>query len=226
MRGRELESAGARLTEVGEEHARLAQQRHAVLRRQAEAQARALELRHQLGDREVRLSQAEERLADLAAQHDELTKAVTEGTERRRALQAAVEVERRSVEEARAALQQAQQDEVNAGRELADSRADADRVQQWLGQQRAEMQRVTVRLEALDRLHADGAGMYAGVRAVMQARRVISTVRPGRSRRWCVCRHFERAIEAALGVAGPGCCRSDLGRCSEGDRLPQEKARR
>ncbi len=201
LRGRELESARARLTEVGEEHARLAQQRHAVLRRQAEAQARALELRHQLGDREVRLSQAEERLADLAAQHDELTKAVTEGTERRRALQAAVEVERRSVEEARAALQQAQQDEVNADRELADSRADADRVQQWLGQQRAEMQRVTVRLEALDRLHADGAGMYAGVRAVMQATEagdlhglpgsIASLVR--------VPAELERAIEAALG---------------------------
>jgi len=201
-RGNELESARSRLAEVKEEHERLAQKRHAVLRRQAEAQARALQLRHQLGDREVRLAQAQERAADLAVQHDELSKAVTEGTARRRDLQAAVEVERRTLDEARTALQQAQRDEASADRELAESRTDADRVQRLLGQHRAELQRASVRLEALDRLHADGAGMYAGVRAVMQATEanelrglpgpVSSLVR--------VPAELERAIEAALGA--------------------------
>ena len=199
--GTELQGAKKRQSEANEAHERLARQRHATLRRQAEAQARALELRHQLGDREVRLSQTEERLGDLVTQLSDLSAQVGAATERRRAQQEAVALARRGLEEAEGLSRKTQAEEAEADGNLAAARAEAERSQKQLSQRRAELQRASVRLEALDRLHADGAGMYAGVRAVMQAvgggelqglPGPVSTLLK-------VPADLERAIEAALG---------------------------
>ena len=197
----ELEGAKSRLAEVSAAHERLAQQRHAALRRQAEAQARALELRHQLGDRESRLSQVEERIAGLAVQLTDLGAQAAAGTERRQAQQAKVERARRNLEEAQDEFRRAQQAETEASRTLADARVEVERLGKQLGQQRADLQRATVRLEALDRLHAEGAGMYAGVRAAMQAAEggELKGLPGPLSTLVRVPSHLERALEAALG---------------------------
>jgi chromosome segregation protein len=198
--GTELQGAKERQSRASEAHEHLAHQRHAALRRQAEAQARALELRHQLGDREVRLSQTEERLSGTATQLSELNAQVGAGTERRRAQQEVVALARRELDEAEELSRKAQADEAEADGNLAAARTESERIQKQLGQHRMELQRASVRLEALDRLHADGAGLYAGVRAVMQAAGGELPGLPGPvSALLRVPADLERAIEAALG---------------------------
>lgn len=196
-----IAEAQQRLGDVAAQHEALARQRHAALRRQAEAQARTLELRHQLGDRENRLAQADERLAGLTDQAQRLEAETTAGLELRRDHQRAVEAARQTLESAQADVNAAQRDEAEAEEAVAAARAAADEQRRTLDQHRAELQRTTVRLEALDRLHAEGAGLYAGVRAAMQAveRGELGGLPGPISTLIRVPAELERAIEAALG---------------------------
>ena len=82
------------LTEAQTQHQKLTQQRNAVLRTQAEAQAHALETRHRLVNRQSRLEQAGRRLQELDSQLQELQDTVETGTERHRAQQRLVEIAR------------------------------------------------------------------------------------------------------------------------------------
>ncbi len=197
-----LAAARARFAEAEARHAQIAQQRHAALRRQTEVQARELELRHLLADRESRLVQANERLADLSGQMQGLAEEVASGTEQRRAQQRVVEAARQALDGARALLQQAQDTEAEAEAAVASAREAATASRKALDVSLADLQRTTVRLEALDRLHAEGAGMYAGVRAVMQGveRGDLHGLPGPISALVSVPADLERAMEAALGA--------------------------
>ncbi len=197
----QLAEAQAELAEAETARRTVEQQRQALLSRQAQAQAAALENRHRLADRQSRLEQATERLAQLAQRVAQLAAETTSATERRRAQQAAVEQAHRTLDEADAALQAADAEVARLDAELAAARAASEALRRDVGGKQAELQRVTARLEALERLHTEGAGLYAGVRAVMQAvernelRGLPGTVASLVS----VPAHLDRAIETALG---------------------------
>jgi len=197
----QLSQAQDYLTEAQMKHQKLTQQRNAVLRQQAQVQAHALETRHRLVNRQSRLEQAEGRLQELDGQLQELQHTVETGTERRRAQQRVVEITRRKLEEAEAKLTKSRAEAAQADEALGTARGESEGVRSELTRLQAILQRSSARLEALDRLAAEGAGMYAGVRAALQAAEhgelqgllgpVSSLVH--------VPAALERAVEAALG---------------------------
>jgi len=197
----QLAEAQAHLAEAETAHRAVEQQRQALLSRQGQAQARALENRHRLADRQSRLEQATERLAQLAQRVRQLEAQVASATERRRAQQAAVEQARRALDEADAVLRAAEAEVARLDAELVAARNASENLRRDLGGKQAELQRVAARLEALERLHAEGAGLYAGVRAVLQAaERAELRGLPGTvAALVSVPEHLDRAIETALG---------------------------
>ncbi len=197
----QLRRARTELSEAEEDYESLARRRHGVLRGQSEAQSKALETRHRLADRQSRLAQAEEQVVELGRQIADLESALAEGTARRRDQQREVEAARRALENAETDLIRAREAEADGARRLQETEDEAASVQQSLNAQEAELQRLTARLEALDRLHAEGAGMYAGVRNALQAaeRGELSGLPGPVSALLRVPSRFERAVEAALG---------------------------
>ena len=197
----QLGEAQAILAEAETARRAVEQQRQAVLSRQGQAQAQALESRHRLADRQSRLEQATERLAQLAQRVTQLEAQAVSASERRRAQQAAVEQTRRALDEADAALQTADAEVARLDADLAAARAASESLRRDVGGKQAELQKVMARFEALERLHTEGAGLYAGVRAVTQAvehnelRGLPGTVASLVS----VPAHLDRAIETALG---------------------------
>lgn len=177
------------------------QQRQGLLSRQAQTQAWALESRHRLADRQSRWEQATERLTQLAQRVAQLETELASTAERRRAQQAGVENARRALEEIEAALQSAEAEVTRLEAALATARSESENSRREVGRKQAELQQVAVRFEALERLQNEGAGLYAGVRAVLQAVErgelhglpgtVASLIR--------VPPHLDRAIETALG---------------------------
>ena len=197
----QLAEAQTHLAEAGTAHREMEQQRQAVISRQAQEQARALESRHRLADRQSRLEQSTERLAQLAQRVQDLSTTLESATEQRRIQQTAVEQARRTLEEGETALKTAEADVSRLEAEIAAARTEGEGLRRDVGRKQAALQQVAVRLEALERLHADGEGLFAGVRATMQAVErdelrglpgtIASLVR--------VPEHLDRAIETALG---------------------------
>ncbi len=197
----QLAEAQAILTEAETARRTVEQQRQALLSRQGKAQAQALESRHRLADRQSRLEQATERLAQLAQRVTQLEAQTTSATERRRAQQATVEQARRALDEADTALQAADAEVTRLDVDLAAARTASEALRRDVGGKQAELQKVTARLEALERLHTEGAGLYAGVRAVMQAveHNELHGLPGTVASLMNVPVHLDRAIETALG---------------------------
>ncbi len=164
-----LADARQRLTAAEAAYQALEQQRHALLRQRSEAQAQALEQRHRLADRQSRLEQSEAQLQQLIRRRTELERALASVDERRQKQQAAVEQARRQAEAAEQTWQEAQRRLTAVQAELESARATGEQMRQELGDKRVLLQQLTARLDMLERLHAEGAGLYAGVRAVLQA---------------------------------------------------------
>ncbi|MBN2393345.1 MAG: chromosome segregation protein SMC, partial [Anaerolineae bacterium] len=198
----QLRETQVRLAEAEAAQRDVEKRREAVLHHQGQAQARALESRHRLADRQSRLEQITERLEQLSQRVAELETALADATRRRRAQQTTVEQARRALEQAEVEAHLVRTEVENLETSLSDARATSERLRRERGLQQAELQRITARLEALERLHTEGAGLYAGVRAVLQATgegklhglpgTVASLVR--------VPPHLDRAIETALGT--------------------------
>ncbi len=197
----QLSEAQAQLAEAEAARRAVEQQRQSLLSRQAQTQARALESRHRLADRQSRWEQATERLAQLAQRVTRLEADLASATERRRAQQTVVQGAHRALEEADAALQAADAEATRLEAALSTARAESETLRREVGRKQAELQQVAARFEALERLHSEGAGLYAGVRATLQAVErgelrglpgtIASLVR--------VPAHLDRAIETALG---------------------------
>lgn len=197
----QLTEAQAQLAEAEAARRAVEQQRQALLGRQAQTQARALESRHRLADRQSRWEQATERLAQLAQRVARLEADLASATERRRAQQTVVEGARRALEEADVAVQAAEAEVARLEAALSTARAEGETLRRETGRKQAELQQVAARFEALERLHNEGAGLYAGVRATLQAAErgelrglpgtIATLIR--------VPAHLDRAIETALG---------------------------
>ena len=164
-----LAQGQAELADVEAEYSQVEGERRALLKEQSTVESRALESRHQLADRQSRLEQLETREQRLTWRIQETEAKLAQATERRRAQQTTVEAARRALEQieadletldAEALTQQAQQDKATETLE---------QLREALADKRAAYQQLSARLDALERLHAEGAGLYAGVRAVLQA---------------------------------------------------------
>jgi chromosome segregation protein len=165
----DLQKAMTRLDEAQSAHDAVEAQRQTLLRAQGEAQSHALENRHQIADRQSRLEQSKARLDQLSGRERELREALD-------SLEARSRDQQRKVREARK-HRQALQSEIEVWISRTAERRDQlesveDRVEairQGLREQENVLQRASTRYEALERLHAEGAGLYAGVRNVLQA---------------------------------------------------------
>ncbi len=164
-----LELAQTTLRTVEAEYRKVEEQRHALLNRQGAAQVQALEHRHRLTDRQSRLEQLAERLEQLRARVDQIQSALGAAQERRRSQQAQVEEARRGSEHLEGAAVELRAEEERLQAALDAARVEAERLRRELAQKQLPYQQLTARLDALERLHAEGAGLYAGVRAVLQA---------------------------------------------------------
>ncbi|MBN2007501.1 MAG: chromosome segregation protein SMC [Anaerolineae bacterium] len=198
----QVQEARAQLAEAQSAHNEVEQQRQGLLERQGSAQARALESRHRLADRQSRLEQAAERLAQLTLRTQQLEQSLAAATERRRTQQAAVEEARRALEAIEGELQALDADAERLAALQEAARAKSEQLRRELGRRQGEAQQVAARLTALERLHAEGAGLYAGVRAVLQAseRNELSGLCGTLAALVRVPSQLDRAIETALGA--------------------------
>ena len=164
-----LTEAQSQLAAVEQDYQKVEAQRHALLSRQSGAQSRALESRHQLTDRQSRLEQQQERAGQLTERANQIKKSMTAATEHRRTQQEAVEAARQAVEQIEAQLTHLESaiEQQRAAQEAA--RSDSERLRREVADKQAARQQLAARLEALERLHAEGTGLYAGVQAVLQA---------------------------------------------------------
>ncbi len=173
-----------------------------LVKRQGAAQARALESRHRLADRQSRLEQQAERDSQLTKRIAELETALASAADRRRTQQATVEESRKAlakIEETLRALE-AEEERLRAVQDGA--RAEGERLRREFTQKESQRQPLAARLDALERLHAEGAGLYAGVRAVLNAvsKRELQGLMGTVAELVHVPSELDRAIETALGA--------------------------
>lgn len=164
-----LEQARAALRAVEAEYRKVEAHRHALLSRQGAAQAQALEHRHRLTDRQSRLEQLTERAEQLRARVSQIEGGLGAAQGRRRSQQTLVEETRRAFEQLERAMAGLAADEEGLRAALDAARGESEQVREALAQKQLPYQQLAARLDALERLHAEGAGLYAGVRAVLQA---------------------------------------------------------
>jgi len=164
-----LAQAQTALRAVEAEYRKVEAYRHTLLSRQSAAQAQALEHRHRLTDRQSRLEQLVERVEQLRARGGQIETVLAAAQERRRQQQTQVEEARRALEQVESAAKGEQAEEERLHAALDSTRAESERLRRELAQKQLPYQQLTARLDALERLHSEGAGLYAGVRAVLQA---------------------------------------------------------
>ncbi len=173
-------------------------QREALARQASEAQARALDLVAQVAERQSRLDQLADRRATLVAERSEHQAAIVDLEVRAGELRTRIEAaegEQARIGAKRGAL------EAEATR-LGSSLVDLQERQAGLRTDQAEAQRglerSQARYESLERLRAEGEGLHAGVRSVLQAGAlpgILGTV----AQLLEVPAEYEDAIEVGLG---------------------------
>ncbi len=195
------DKARARLAEVEAAHRDL-EARHRARRQPLEtSQARLLDIRRRIAERQSRREQLREREAQLTQRLAALESAAAEAQEKRETLRAAATKARHAVETIAADIETAQAEEARLQTDIAALRAEDDRQREALNHTIAALQQHIARLEALERLHAEGAGLHAGVKAIRRAvERGQLRGLPGTVAELIhVPPHLERAIEIALG---------------------------
>jgi chromosome segregation protein len=196
-----LEEARAALTEAERAHQAVLQQRQTLLRSQRRVQAQVLAHRQRLADRQSRLDQLTERAAQLDQRVTELETSLVTVTQRCEEGQLAVDQARRALEKAQAACDALEQDETGLRDARARGQGEIERLRRELNTQHMERQKLEARLDALERLRTEGVGLYAGVRAVLQAAEsgqldgIMGTV----ASLLRVPSELDRAMEVALG---------------------------
>jgi chromosome segregation protein len=196
-----LENARAALAEAERAHQAILQQRQTLLRSQRRIQAQVLAHRQRIADRQSRLDQLTERSAQLAQRIKELEASLATVTQRRQEGQSAVEQARHTLEEAEIACEALEKSEAQLREAHTRSREAIARLRNELNTQQMERQKLETRLDALERLRTEGVGLYAGVRAVLQAAEasqldgILGTV----ANLLRVPPELDRAIEVAMG---------------------------
>ena len=165
----ELKTSQNQLVELETEYQQLSEKRHQLLRQQSSNQSRALEHRHQLADRQSRLKQLDERESQLHQRISELEAALSSAAQRRRERQKLVEEARQHLEaqEEKLTNLSCEHEQLQTARSAGQKQVEELRRQ--LGAVQDQYQQLSSRLAALERLDEEGAGLYAGVRALLQA---------------------------------------------------------
>lgn len=164
-----LAEGQAELAAIEAEYHKIEAERRELLKQQSKAQSQALESRHQLADRQSRLEQLAERKRQLARRGQDAEAKLAQATERRRAQQAAVEEARRALEQIEAELEALTSKEIALQAQQDEATETLEQLRAALADKKSAYQQLSARLNALEQLHAEGAGLYAGVRAVLQA---------------------------------------------------------
>ncbi|MEA3310000.1 MAG: chromosome segregation protein SMC [Chloroflexota bacterium] len=165
----QLQAGTESLTTLEAEYQQLSTQRHTLLRQQSVLQARALENRHQLADRQSRLKQLDEHAAQLSSRIEQLQAALSSTAQRRQAQQALVGKSRQQLatQEEKLAALEGERERIQTARTVAQT--NIEQLRRRLGDQQGDYQQLSARLAALERLKEEGAGLYEGVRALLQA---------------------------------------------------------
>ncbi len=196
-----LAEAQARWAEAQAAREAVEARRRALLAAQATAQARALEARHRLVNRQERLRQVEAQLARLEEERRGLEAEQSALDAQRRSAQAEVEQARRAVEAQTAEVERAQAALEALHRQEAAQREALETTRRRLASLEAELDALTTRLALLERMEAEGEGLYGGVRAVLRAmqRGELHGLRGTVASLFGVPPRIERAVETALG---------------------------
>ncbi|NOZ50258.1 MAG: chromosome segregation protein SMC [Chloroflexi bacterium] len=165
-------------------------------------QKQSFDLASRISDRQNRITQAQERR--LAVQEERQAEIAAAEQAAAEALEIEVKTQRLSatLNELAAQIQgvQAKHGQTEARRQ--EHVAQRSRQEKQQAELNAHLRALQARYELLDRLRAEGEGMYAGVKRVMQAsrRRVLHGVRGPIATLINVPDRFETAIEVALGA--------------------------
>lgn len=165
----QLEAAQAKRAEAEAAHRKVEQERRVLLGRQSKIQSQEMENRHRLTTQQSRLEQVETRMGELAGRSVELERTLEDAVSRRRTQQQTVAEARRALEAAQAAIDVVKAEVAELQRRQAAAREENEQLRRELGEQQADLQQVAARLKALERLHNEGAGLYAGVHAALRA---------------------------------------------------------
>jgi chromosome segregation protein len=165
----ELEGALTRLDEAQAAYDKVEAQRQEFLAAQGKAQSRALESRHRLADRQSRLEQSQERQHQLSERAAELRKALKTVESRRHDQQRTVRQARKRNQEIQSKGEVWRSRIAQLRERLEVVESEGETIRDGLREKDRALQRASTRLEALERLHEEGAGLYAGVRQVLQA---------------------------------------------------------
>jgi len=164
----------------------------------AQVQAALFDLTTQAADRRNRLAQLDERRAALARERAEHQQAIAEQETQAETLRA--RLQELAARQARLSEEMAALDDKAAHleAELHRIRSRREELSDELIRARQEEERLQTRYDLLSRLRAEGEGLYAGVRAVLQARSLPGVVGPV-ARLLRVPAAYETAVEVALG---------------------------
>jgi len=198
-----LAEAEADLQAVEADYRQLEAKRRRLIERQSAARARALEARHRVADRQSRLEQQELRIRQLSERTQEIEDALAQATQQRRVRQGSVEEARRALEKVETELAALTEEEARLQKQEDEVVEELERLRQTWSERRSAYQELTARLAALERLHSEGAGLYAGVRAVLQAaeRGELQGLPGAFAALIRVPPELDRALETALGSA-------------------------
>ena len=196
-----LEAARGRLEALAQVAAEASARRRALVAAQAAAQARAVEAAHRLEDRRERLRQAEEALVHLREERAALEEEEARLQSSLRQAQNVVEAARAALAAREEAVRAAEQGAEEAAQQVQQHRARLEALQRTLAEAERRLEALSTRLALLERIESEGEGLYAGVRAVLQAvRRGELDGLPGTVAALIdVPARLERAVETALG---------------------------
>lgn len=193
--------ARAQLDELQASHAAWLEERRGILERQRVLQARVLQVRRELADREGAYEQTLRRIDELQGRREAVQAASERLNAERERREREVELRRDEVEAARQRTREMHDVERGAAEAVTSLRESHEAAQQALMQRDRALQQAIVRLDALERLRSEGEGLYAGVRAVLQAshRGELEGLPGTISMLIQVPQELELAIETALG---------------------------
>ncbi|NIV37858.1 MAG: hypothetical protein GWN58_53135, partial [Anaerolineae bacterium] len=144
-------------------------QREALARRAAKAQADALDLVAQAAERQSRLEQLGDRRAALAAERSEHQSEIVDLEVRAGELRAQIEAATGELARIQSEREGLQAEGTRLESSLAEIQARQDQLRADQSESERTLERLEARYELLGRMREEGEGLHAGVRAVLQA---------------------------------------------------------
>ena len=194
-----LKEKEARLAEAQAELDALENRREALSQEMAQARARALDLAAEMVDRRNRLSQIEEQRAAQVQEQGEHRQALADEQSRAGTLRGQIQDSRAHEEDLQKEVAGLEQEAADLQAALADAEKRQASLEAAVAELRRQEERLQARYELLTRLRAEGEGLQAGVRAVLQAGDRLPGIVGTVAQHLQVPAEYEVAFEVALG---------------------------